>query len=172
MEFLREKNIHILETSLSVMVRIGMPLLYWSYGFQVAFYLINRLPYWILGNISPFQLLYKNKPAYSHLKVFGCLCYPFTRPYLNTKLYLMSIRYVFLGYPLLQKGYLCLDIASKKINTTPYAVFNEEYFPFLQLSYIVSQFSLSSHLSSQPTPVHFVHIPQTNDQPKIIYNVF
>uniref|UniRef100_A0A803NU16 Retroviral polymerase SH3-like domain-containing protein n=1 Tax=Cannabis sativa TaxID=3483 RepID=A0A803NU16_CANSA len=71
-------------------------------------YLINRLPTFILQNVSPFEKLYKQKPDYNHLKVFGCSCFPFLTPYNTHKVAFRSSKCLFLGYNNTQKGYWCL----------------------------------------------------------------
>nr|GEV95210.1 reverse transcriptase domain-containing protein [Tanacetum cinerariifolium] len=38
-----------------------------------ATYLINRLPSFVIGNVTPYEILLKNKPNYEHLNVFGFL---------------------------------------------------------------------------------------------------
>ena len=43
-----------------------------------AAFLINRTPTPVLGNKSPFELLYKAHVDYSLLKVFGCLAFAST----------------------------------------------------------------------------------------------
>lgn len=49
-------------------------------------HLINLLPSPITQNIFPHALLFHTPPYYTDLKVFGCACFPFLRPYSNSKL--------------------------------------------------------------------------------------
>ena len=72
---------HIVETGLTILHRALLHLSLWSFAFKTALYLINRLPTPILQNKSPFECLFHSSPNYSKLKIFGCLCYPWLRPY-------------------------------------------------------------------------------------------
>lgn len=63
----------------------------------------------VLGNVSHFELLLKSNPTCSHLRMCGCLCYPYIRPYSTTKLDLRFIPCVFFCYPSHQEGYVHLD---------------------------------------------------------------
>ncbi|KAL4301101.1 hypothetical protein AHAS_Ahas17G0267200 [Arachis hypogaea] len=47
------------------------------------------------------------------LKVFGCLCYPHTRPYIRHKLQFQSEPCVYLGPAASYKGFKCLTSAEK-----------------------------------------------------------
>lgn len=40
----------------------------------------------MIHNNTPFKKLFKNKPSQSSMHVFGCLCYPWLRPYCPHKL--------------------------------------------------------------------------------------
>ena len=81
--------------------------------------------------------------------MFGCLCYPFIRPYNTHKLQYISVQCFFLGYSLNHKGFLCLDYATGRVYITPHAVFNESTFPLAQ-----SKSSISSNdtLAEGSTP--------------------
>lgn len=79
-------NRHVVEVGLSLLVQSSMPLIYRSYAFQTTTYLINRLHTLLLHHQSPYHHLYSKSPTYSHLKTFGCACFPFLRPYNNNKL--------------------------------------------------------------------------------------
>lgn len=40
-----------------------------------ATHITNRLPSEVLKGLSPYEMLYKKKPNYRHLKCFGCLAF-------------------------------------------------------------------------------------------------
>ncbi|MDV3200578.1 MAG: transposase family protein, partial [Pigeon pea little leaf phytoplasma] len=75
------KHRHITETGLSLLATTAMPLHFWDSTFTTAVYLINRMPTPILQMQTPFEILFHKKPDYSVLRVFGCACYPYLRPY-------------------------------------------------------------------------------------------
>ena len=89
---------HIVQTGLTLLSQASLPLKFWSHAFLTATYLINRMPSPTLQMESPFQKLFGNAPNYSKLRVFGCLCYPWLKPYAPNKLHPRSRSCVFLGY--------------------------------------------------------------------------
>lgn len=91
------KNRHVVEVGLSLLAHSSLPLSFWPYAFQSATYLINRLPTPILNGKSPYHMLYKSMPDYKLLRVFGCACFPFLRPYNAHKLIFRSTECIFLG---------------------------------------------------------------------------
>lgn len=52
-----------------------VPSKYWDCYIMTTCYLIKLLPYAILDDKAPYELLYETPPHYSHLSVFGCLLY-------------------------------------------------------------------------------------------------
>src|SRR3954463_8199439 len=68
------KHRHIVEVGLSLLAHASMPLKYWDEAFIAATYLINHLPTKVLGDITPLEKLFHQKPDYSSLKIFGCAC--------------------------------------------------------------------------------------------------
>lgn len=90
---------HIVETGLSLLHHAHLPLSLWSFTFKIAIYHINRVPTPVLKNGSPFECLFNSKPNFFKLKIFGCLCYPWLRPYTSHKLEQRSKACLFLGYP-------------------------------------------------------------------------
>ena len=49
--------------------------------------------------MSPYKLLYKQIPSYSHLKVFNCICFASTVAHNMSKSDPKAKQCVFLGYP-------------------------------------------------------------------------
>lgn len=93
---------YVVETSL--LIRASFPLLHWEHAFRCVIHLINRIPSKTLLSKSPYELLYKEKPFYHHLRTFVYLYYLFLRPYNSSKVEPRYITRVFLGYPLPHKG--------------------------------------------------------------------
>jgi len=85
-------------TALTLMSHSNVPQIFWCYAFQTAVYLINRMPTTHLKNKYPCGILFGSAPNYLNLRVFGCLCYPWLRPYSQNKLSNRSMPCVFLGY--------------------------------------------------------------------------
>lgn len=133
---------HIVETGLSLLTHASMPLTFWTYAFATAVYLINRMPTPTLHLSSPFDKLFESPPNYTKLRVFGCLCYPWLRPYSQHKLDSRSTPCVFLGYSSTQSAYICLDLSTSKTYISRHVKFLENSFPFT---------THQSHLA-RPTP--------------------
>nr|BAA78425.1 polyprotein [Arabidopsis thaliana]BAK41505.1 polyprotein [Arabidopsis thaliana]BAK41506.1 polyprotein [Arabidopsis thaliana]BAK41508.1 polyprotein [Arabidopsis thaliana]BAK41509.1 polyprotein [Arabidopsis thaliana] len=124
------KHRHIVETGLTLLSHASIPKTYWPYAFAVAVYLINRLPTPLLQLESPCQKLFGTSPNYDKLRVFGCACYPWLRPYNQHKLDDKSRQCVFLGYSLTQSAYLCLHLQTSRIYISRHVRFDENCFPF------------------------------------------
>ena len=60
----------------TLLCHASTPPSFWHHALEMATYLHNILPTKLLGYNSPAQILYQKHPDYSHLRVFGCLCYP------------------------------------------------------------------------------------------------
>ncbi|GMI81878.1 hypothetical protein HRI_001857100 [Hibiscus trionum] len=125
------KHRHIVELGLTLMAQSGVPFKFWSDSFYTAVYLINRLPSKTLGGCSPYEKMFKKEPNYNFMRIFGCQCYPLTRPYNQNKLQFRSKPCLFLGYSSTQHGYKCLD-AEGKLIVSRHVQFNEGCFPCLQ----------------------------------------
>lgn len=87
------------------------------------------MPTSILQSRSTFFMLYQKDPDYSFLRVVGCLCFPFMRPYNSNKLDPRSLPCTFLGYSPFHKRYKCLA-DSGKMYISRHVVFEETIFPF------------------------------------------
>jgi hypothetical protein len=127
---IERKHHHIVETGLALLAHSSLPQCYWVDAFQIASFLINRLPTTVLKNKSPLEVLFHKSPDYSLLKVFGCLCWPCLRPYTSHKHDFRSLPCVFLGYSPSHKGYRCLHLPTNRLYISRNVIFYETQFPF------------------------------------------
>ncbi|KAJ9542336.1 hypothetical protein OSB04_028842 [Centaurea solstitialis] len=108
----------------------SIPASFWHHALHMATYLLNILPSKPLSYASPVRRLYQKEPSYSHLRTFGCLCYPLIPSSTIHKLQPRSTSCVFLGYPPNHRGYKCYDLSSHKIIICRHVLFDETQFPF------------------------------------------
>ena len=90
--------------------------------------------------MSPWFKLYGYNLDIFSLKVFGCPCYPYLRPYSQHKHNHRIAECIFLGYSNVSKGYLCLDLLTNKLYTCRHVLFSEHRFPFPLSSFSVTPF--------------------------------
>ncbi|GAB2283786.1 hypothetical protein Dimus_039626 [Dionaea muscipula] len=124
------KHRHIAEIALALLHHASMPQRYWSLAFTTAIYRINRLPSPTIAHKSPYELLFKQPPSYHSFRSFGCLCYPWLRPYSSHKLQPRSRPCVFVGYSTTFHAYLCLDPSTDVIFTSRHVRFVGHLFLF------------------------------------------
>lgn len=106
----------------------SIPTNLWGDCLLTSTYLLNRIPSPVLGNISLYEKLFHKPPSYDQLKVFGCLA--FMSQHDSDKLSPRAIKTVFLGYPLLKKGYKLYDMETNTFHYSRHVVFHESIFPF------------------------------------------
>jgi hypothetical protein len=69
-----------------------------SLRFLSVIIIINSVPTSSLSFSTPYRILFQKDPDYSFFKIFGCKCYPYTRPYASHKLTPRSSSCIFLDY--------------------------------------------------------------------------
>lgn len=72
------KQQHILNVATTPMFQSKIPTNLWCYAIKHAVFLINRVPSPVISNKTPFDLLYKEQPIFSSLRIFSCLCFAST----------------------------------------------------------------------------------------------
>ena len=127
------KHRHLLEVARALRFQAHLPIKFWGECVLTAAYLINYAPTPKLSGKSPCEILFSKPPSYSHLRVFGCLCYVHDKNRSNDKFAPRAKPCVFIGYPMGKKGYKVCDIESHKIFTSRDVIFYEDKFPFQSL---------------------------------------
>ncbi|CAN0824684.1 Retrovirus-related Pol polyprotein from transposon TNT 1-94 [Linum grandiflorum] len=153
------RNRIIVEKGLSLLAHSSLPNIFWEHAFKTATYLHNRTITPTLQYKSPYQCLYDSVPDYSFLKTFGCLCYPYLRPYTTNKMDFRSLPCIFLGYSSTHKGYLCYHQPNSRLYIARHVIFNEEVFPYTPHS------STSSSASQPSTPAPNSLLQQAHQSP-------
>lgn len=142
----------------TLLAHASLPSSFWHHALQMATYLLNILPNKKLALQTPTKILYQKDPSYSHLRVFGCLCYPLIPSTSRNKLQARSTPCVFLGYPSNHRGYKCYELSSRKIVISRHVVFDENIFPFSNS--IAPSSSSYDFLDTSTTPfLHSSHQP-------------
>ena len=97
---------HITELGMSMLFQSHLPTTLWVEALFTASFLSNLLPTSVNDKMqSPYELINGKAPVYTALRVFGCACYPYLRPYSHNKCDPKSLLCVFLGYNEKYKGY-------------------------------------------------------------------
>ena len=129
------KHRHIVECALTLLSHSQLSPIFWSYAVSTSVHLINRLPTPTLHNSTPWEVLFKSKPDLTHLRTFGCICFPLLKSYNAHKLLPYTSPCIFLGYPTHSKGYICQDPVTSRVYISRHVHFNEhEFIPSLALS--------------------------------------
>jgi hypothetical protein len=144
---------HIVETGRALLHYANLPSQLWSYAFTTVVHLINRMPTPTIKMKSPFEVLFKMKPDYNRMHSFGCLCYPWLRPYTKNKLQPRSQPCIFLGYSMSQHAFYCLEPLSNKIYVSRHVNFVEHSFPY---SSLINTSNTSSIIPSIDSSVHSI----------------
>ncbi|KAH9744437.1 retrovirus-related pol polyprotein from transposon RE2 [Citrus sinensis] len=153
---IERKHRHIVDIGLTLLAQSNLPLTFWWNAFHTAVFLINRLPTPVLNNVSPYFKLFHQTPDYSFLRVFGCACYPYLRPYQKHKLEFRTGRCIFIGYSPNHKGYQCLH-SSGRVYISNHVVFNENSFPY-QPGVDFSSVSMSCSSTNNPESTSSIQV--------------
>lgn len=101
-----------------MLVQASLPFHSWVECVKITVHIYNLLPTPNLDNLSPHEKLFGEQPTYSHLRVFGCACFPNLASQAQHKLQPRSSVCVFVGYLDNYKGYWCFDPITK-LSTYP-----------------------------------------------------
>ncbi|KAJ0622209.1 putative RNA-directed DNA polymerase [Helianthus annuus] len=139
------KHRHLLNLARSLLFQSGVPLNFWSDCVLTAVYLINRLPSSVLLGKSPYELMFGFKPSFTHLRVFGCLCFS-TILNNSDKLSYNAEKCILIGYSNVKKGYKLWSLDNKKEFYSRDVKFYETVFPYKSNSLISQDMCLTEKL--------------------------
>ena len=105
---LRENTNMLWKIGLTFLVEAKMPLKYCQEAFTYAAFTINKLASPVIEIKTAFELLYQCKSNYLDIKVFGCECYPFLRPYNKHKVDFYTAKCILLGISITNKYVACI----------------------------------------------------------------
>jgi len=117
----------------TLLIHASLPPSLWHYALEMATYISNILPRKSINFQSPVYMLYNKNPSYSHLCIFGFLCFSLFPSSTIHKLQPRSTPCVFLGYPSNHCDYKCLYMTNNKIIICRHVLFDEATFPYAKL---------------------------------------
>lgn len=104
----------------------GLLMSFWGWAVLTSQYLRNRLPTSPLSsNTTPFEVLTTKKPDLSHLRVWGCQCFPAIPTELFTKAGPRRFEAIFIGYEEARTGWLIRDLKGA-VHFSRGVIFNED----------------------------------------------
>ena len=126
-----ERKIHSMNNIVhTLLCHASPPPSFWPHALNTATYLLNIIPSKLLDNLTPTHLLYNKSTSYTHLLVFGCLCFPPIPSTKVNKLQSRSSPCVLLSYPSSHRGYKCYDFTTRTIIFSRHVIIDEKKFPF------------------------------------------
>jgi hypothetical protein len=128
----------------------GLSMSFWGWAVLTSQYLRNRLPTSTLAaNTTPFQVFTIKKPDLSHLRVWGCQCFPAIPPELQTKAGPRRYEAIFIGYEEARVGWLVRDLKGK-VSFSRDVIFNEDLSGRSSIPRTLSSMASNSSDAHQP----------------------
>ena len=123
------KNRTLVEATRALLRTASLPKRFWQYAMATAVHVTNRLPSTANDGRSPYQLWNGTTPDIKYMRTFGCQAYPYVPKQKRRKMDDRATSCIFIGYPTSQKGYLMMDLQSKRVFASRAVTFDETRFP-------------------------------------------
>lgn len=117
---------YIPEVARALRFQANLPIKFWGECILAA-YLINHIPTRLLSGKSPYEILFYRRPNYSHLRVFGCLCYTSVSHRSRDKFHERATACLFVGYSLTSSNNTSSDASYPLTNFLSYSRFTSPY---------------------------------------------
>ena len=111
---------HKAEIAQAMLNEMNLRLHFWADAIYTAIQIISGCQIANVHLKTPEEKWSGRKPNFSHLKIFGCVCYVHV---LRTKLDSKSEKCIFIGYTKEQKGYRCYNPNTKDLKVSRDVVF-------------------------------------------------
>lgn len=108
------KNRSLVEMGRCMLLDANMGYRYWAEAVNTANYLQNMLPTRVRKK-TPYEILFKEKPDFQNLHVFGSQACVYVPSEKRTKLEPKSVRMTFVGYSSQHKGFRMIDLETDKV---------------------------------------------------------
>lgn len=161
-------NRTLLEMVRSMLQDCGLNYRFWAEALSTAVYLKNRSPAAHLGNCTPYERFFDDKPSVKHLRVFGCVSYVHIPKDERKKLDRKSKKCIFLGYGLNVKGYRLYDLSANKVIISRDVLFNElEFAKGSNVELCASDLNIDIITESEPEEENILE--QVSEEPRDRY---
>jgi hypothetical protein len=141
----------IADASTASLYEAHLPGSFWQQAVSTVVHLHNRLPTSANNGITPFQLMYKQKPDASLFRVFGSLAYVHVKKDKRIGFSSHMEKAIFVGYPTQHKGWEFFNPLTKKFIMSDRADFDERVFPGLA-TYLPEPDAFPSPPATSSTP--------------------
>lgn len=111
----------------------AVPLEFWGHCLLTAEHVLNRTPSIQLNGCTPYELLLKEQPVFSEMRVFGCLNYVTVVPHPTNKFAPRAVKGVFVGYPFGKEEFKVFDFQTKQVFVSRDVVFYKNIFLFKEI---------------------------------------
>ena len=112
------ENRTISELTRSMLLNNNLPKFLWAEAMATAVYVLNRIPSKGQRNVTPLELFTKEKPKFTHLRSFGCVCWAKVPDIFRKKWDPKGKKCIFVGYTNTSNNFRVFDPVIKKVFVT------------------------------------------------------